>query len=253
MADFGFIFGAYFLARFFTSGQAALPLFFAIADHELITVIFSCYFAFVIFGYYRTIWRYIDMSVISKYIKGVTAAVLFTYFFSSLTRLGTTASVKPFIIFWLFLLVSIIGSRLFFNIMANFQRKELSKTRKGEKTLIYGAGESGEMILHFLLKYDEIFFIPLGFIDDDPKKKGREINGYQIWSGIEEIEPVLLAQNIKRIIVSTRYINQENRQRLEEICRNYLIKLCNFRLEFDDLLEQSLSESKYRIVKISGT
>jgi FlaA1/EpsC-like NDP-sugar epimerase len=57
-------------------------------------------------------------------------------------------------------------------------RHELSRDRK--KVLVVGAGDAGELVVREMLKSREIRYRPVGFVDDDPRKKNLRIHGVRV-------------------------------------------------------------------------
>ena len=64
----------------------------------------------------------------------------------------------------------------------------------GEKTrvLIWGAGDCGELCLRFLQKERQPSYDVLGFIDDNPRKRGKRLRGVKVL-GIATILKLFLA------------------------------------------------------------
>jgi UDP-GlcNAc:undecaprenyl-phosphate GlcNAc-1-phosphate transferase len=54
------------------------------------------------------------------------------------------------------------------------------KTLTGEPVVIYGAGRGGELLLREILNNKTLNINPVGFLDDDPLKIGKNIQGFPI-------------------------------------------------------------------------
>ncbi len=71
-------------------------------------------------------------------------------------------------------------------------------TVKKERTLIVGAGNAGEQILRSISTSSAFTaYLPIGFIDDDPRKQGVSIHGLKVLGKISDIPSVVRAQNVK--------------------------------------------------------
>src|SRR4029077_6057679 len=68
--------------------------------------------------------------------------------------------------------------------------------------LIYGAGDGGELLLRELLNNAEHHFAPVAFIDDDPRKVGKVIHGYEIYSR-EELPHLIQRHGVNDVVVSS--------------------------------------------------
>src|SRR5207247_1096112 len=62
----------------------------------------------------------------------------------------------------------------------SFRSLEMARSllhRTGERILIYGAGDAGELALRELLNNAGLRLQPVCFLDDDPRKPGARIHG----------------------------------------------------------------------------
>lgn len=76
---------------------------------------------------------------------------------------------------------------------------------------------------------------PVGFIDDDPVKKGRSINNYPILTDLNHLEELLEGNSISEIVVSTGNISKDKLERLTNICNLRKINLRRFEVSLEDL------------------
>src|SRR5699024_2066160 len=88
-----------------------------------------------------------------------------------------------------------------------FSIRALSRVRNGvprnlegyKKILIVGAGSAGAMIIKELRNHDTLKSMPVGIVDDDPKKKGQNINGIPILGNRKDIPQVCKKEGIDEI------------------------------------------------------
>jgi FlaA1/EpsC-like NDP-sugar epimerase len=90
--------------------------------------------------------------------------------------------------------------------------------------LIYGAGESGLITKRILDRDAAIKYKVVGFIDDDPKKKGRSLEGSFIYSP-EKLEVLIKENDIDSLIISILNISPSKKNELIERCINLNIKV----------------------------
>jgi len=79
---------------------------------------------------------------------------------------------------------------------------------KSRKILIVGAGEAGRTILAELFKKNLRKNV-VGFIDDDPNKIGKIINGKKIFGGIASIKKIISDYNINEVFITMPSVGSE--------------------------------------------
>ncbi len=180
-------------------------------------------FAFLLVGVYRGLWRYTGLSDFLTFFKGIVIgsvvsvlAVLLLYRFEGFSR-------TVFVVDALLLFIALAGSRLAFR----FFRKLLPNPTNGDqrKILIYGAGDGGEMILRELENNPEWNYKPVGFVDDDPMKKGKVIHGLKVFGGNGSLQTICLENGIEEILLSFRNVSSERLKEVREICEKTDISL----------------------------
>jgi UDP-GlcNAc:undecaprenyl-phosphate GlcNAc-1-phosphate transferase len=198
--------------------------------------------AFLVTGVYRGLWRY----------TGVNDLVTF----GKATIFGSVASVLTILLFYRFegfsravfaldallLFVAISGSRLAFRFFRQVLPKP-STTVGGErkrKVLIFGAGDGGELVLREISNNIEWNYRPIGFVDDDPHKKGKVIHGLRVFGGNGSIRAICQEYEIEEILLSSRFIKSERLRELRRECETISveIKRAIFRVEpLDDFFD----------------
>ncbi|MFH1124329.1 MAG: glycosyl transferase [Pseudomonadota bacterium] len=179
-------------------------------------ILFACQiFAFYIMGIYRGVWERTGIRDLVGYIKAVTAGaimpmliLLFIYRFQSFSR-------AVFVIYWGLMLILVSLSRLSFRILDEGIKMH---NRKGYRTLIYGAGVGGQFALREILTNQDLGLSLVGFIDDNPRLKGRKIQGYPVFGGEEELEEIIKKYQIKKMIVSFKNKGTEKTKDIKGLC-----------------------------------
>ncbi|MBS3751655.1 MAG: sugar transferase, partial [Anaerolineales bacterium] len=70
------------------------------------------------------------------------------------------------------------------------------------RVLLFGGGKSGTVLLRSFNQLDPKPFLMLGIIDDDPEKKGKEIEGVQVLGNGNELLDIVREEQISDIIVA---------------------------------------------------
>jgi UDP-GlcNAc:undecaprenyl-phosphate GlcNAc-1-phosphate transferase len=187
--------------------------------------------AFLLFGVYRGIWRYTSIDDLMAFAKAVAAGslvslviVLFKFRFTGFSR-------AIFVIDALVMLMLLAGSRVAFR----FFRQVLpaASGESGQRVLIYGAGDAGELLLRELLNNRELSYTPVGFIDDDPKKQGKVIHGFRVFGGNGMLGKIVSDHQIEHLLISTPRISDERLAEIARECeaRNIVLKRMSIRIE----------------------
>jgi FlaA1/EpsC-like NDP-sugar epimerase len=161
---------------------------------------------FVRVGMYRAVLRYSGihslLTVCGAVCAGTAVAVLVTYF----TRNPNTGGLGRLFLVPEALLAMVVcgGTRLLARLLL-----ERIDAGPGKRTLIYGAGQLGELVLRQLRS--ELGFTLLGFIDDDPQRQGALIGGKPVLGRLDDLG-VLIARHKPELVVVA--INELSPERL---------------------------------------
>jgi UDP-GlcNAc:undecaprenyl-phosphate GlcNAc-1-phosphate transferase len=174
-------------------------------------------FSFYIMGVYRGIWESTGVADLIGYVKAITIGtvmpmliLLFIYRFESFSR-------AVFVIYWGVMLILVSLSRLSFRLLDEGIRLP---SRKGDRALIYGAGIGGQFALKEMQNNPDLGLQPVGFVDDNPRLRGRNIKGYPVFGGRDELVEILREHEIKKIIISFREQGEEKASEIKTVCRN---------------------------------
>ncbi|MGD2127386.1 MAG: glycosyl transferase [Desulfobacteraceae bacterium] len=179
-------------------------------------IMFACQiFSFYVLGVYRGVWESTGIRDLIGYGKAITAGtvmpmliLLFVYRFYSFSR-------AVFVIYWGLMVILVSLSRLSFRILDEGIR---IRNQKGERTLIYGAGVGGEFTLREIENNRDLGLKLVGFVDDNPRLKGRKIKGYPVFGGQEALEEIIRKHHIKKIIISFKANGGEKTKDIKALC-----------------------------------
>jgi UDP-GlcNAc:undecaprenyl-phosphate GlcNAc-1-phosphate transferase len=187
--------------------------------------------AFLVFGVYRGIWRYTSMDDLLAFAKAVAAGsivsmiiVLFKFRFQGFSR-------AVFLIDALVMLLLLAGSRVAFR----FFRQVLpsGSDGNGQRVLIYGAGDAGELLLRELLNNRELSYAPIGFMDDDVNKHGKLIHGFRVFGGNGLLPKIISDHRVEQVLISSPRILEERIAEILSECeaQNVELRRLSIRLE----------------------
>ncbi len=177
--------------------------------------------------------RYVDMLVASVAFVAIGKAIIFTllglhakwwrYFltrdFPALLRATALASaalvvvftvVSPFdynlprsVVVFDFILTTglLAGARIVTRLWIERPSKE-QRARKSRGSLIVGAGSGGQMVVRELQLNPALGVRAIGFVDDDPRKRGMGLLGLRVLGTTDEIEQVLERQKPDEVVIA---------------------------------------------------
>ena len=140
-----------------------------------------------LFGLYRGVWRFASLPDLMRILQAVLAGTALTFF--ALFIFNRMESV-PRSVLPLYLVLQVLllgGPRLIYRWLKD-HRLSLGT---GERVLIVGAGQAGEMLARDMLRDPHLGYLPVAFVDDKPRRQGAEIHGIPVRGPTEAI-PVLV-------------------------------------------------------------
>ncbi len=90
------------------------------------------------------------------------------------------------------------------------------RAKEGQRTIIIGAGRSGELLARDILHRPE--YQLLAFLDDDPAKQEREIHGIRVVGGIDNLAETVNYLSIELVILAISSAGKKTVQRIVEEC-----------------------------------
>jgi UDP-GlcNAc:undecaprenyl-phosphate GlcNAc-1-phosphate transferase len=227
---------AYYLAYWIHFGTLVNILELDIFLNSLPLALAGTYAAFFFFGLYRGVWQYLDIRDLVRYIKAVVGAVLLTAILMSWIYYPLSISLRIFVIFAILLLLGLVITRSSFTILDRIYNRQIRDPLSDSPILIYGAGEAGVLLLQWLSQDVNYHFNPVGFLDDDPFKLGREILGIHVLGNSQDLENILTKNKVDGILLSSENIlNEETLETMKEVCQTQGIWLKSLHIEFDPI------------------
>ena len=150
---------------------------------------------------YRGLWRYASLHEAGR-IAAASFAVGLWFFLTLLLVESETMGFPRSVIVIASMLVAIgtgatrLSARWLRTAMAEATHREPAKTRR---TLIIGAGDAGATLLREFLQHG---IRPVGFIDDDPLKHGRKIQGVPVLGPRTAMADVIEKHNVNDVIIA---------------------------------------------------
>ena len=155
---------------------------------------------FLIFGSYRTIWKYAGLRDLLHLAEAIVIGSLLLVMVIFFNRNLSYPRLVIIIDFLLNLLL-LLGYRIIPLYISYLKSRNTQKT-SAKRTLIIGAGEAGTAVLREIEKSAASGYIPVGFIDDDSKKSGMHIHGVEVLGQTSEIVNIVKQLKVEQIVIA---------------------------------------------------
>jgi len=191
------------------------------------------YGSFYILRVYRGVWRYIGINDLFRYVIASMLSGVLTWFSVKLIFTDQSFPEGVFILFTVFLLIGLTGSRSSFLFLDRMYSRQYSGVEK-QNILLYGAEDAGEIALRWILRNPSIGYNVVGFLDDDSLKWGNSIHGVTILGGVNNLEQYFNEKNVKGVIAtSENLLTSSIGESILSTCREKGVWIRVLRLEFE--------------------
>jgi FlaA1/EpsC-like NDP-sugar epimerase len=146
-------------------------------------------------------WRYTGHRDYLGVVEAVAATTLIVAGFIAIVHpvtvpsrtgvVGVTAPTGVLTLFFLLTLALVGGARFVARIAYEGPLRGIRPRKGARRVLIVGAGEGGRLVLREMLRNPQLDIDPVGFVDDDPLKRGIRVEGARVLGRTEELGRIL--------------------------------------------------------------
>src|SRR3954449_8302298 len=173
-------------------------------------------------GLYHKLWRFVDAKDFEAIVRAVVMAstVLVAVFF----LIPTSVTVDPprgvIALDLLLTLALVAGTRFVVRMVTERRPFRGPIARSGAReVLIVGAGNGGQLVAAELRRNPGLGGMPIGFVDDDPRKQGMRIAGLKVEGTTDELPRVLDGAEPDEVIIAIPSAPGVLRQKVVTACR----------------------------------
>ena len=202
----------------------------------------------LVFSFFRLFkgwWQYVGMSDLLDIIKAAAVAAPLAYAGIGLAYGFTNFPRSLFVIDPMLTVVVLGGAR--FAVRAYYESARVHLTQTN--TLIIGAGRAGSSIARELRDNEQLDYNAVGFIDDDPTKKGVKIQGIKVLGNTEELPRLIQANDVGHIFIAIPSASGGQIQRIIDKCRECKVEFKTLPA-IGDIISGSLSVGNLRSVRV---
>jgi len=173
---------------------------------------------FVVFGLYRGMWRYTSLDDYWKLLRitSVQNLILISFVLFRFSFIGVPRSIL--VIDWILTLVLCSGLRL--SIRAFYTSSEGMSIPSGNRknVLVVGGGRAAEKISRELTSSPAQYNL-VGFLDDDPGKRGRTIHGKPVLGDLSIMDNVVERLEVDEIFIAVSEASGEQMRSIADACK----------------------------------
>jgi len=192
-------------------------------DRTILLVVAIKLIVFIAFGFYNRWWRYVSIRDMWATVRGVVVACLIADLTVYLVapvhgfRLPRLIAVTDLLL----TLAFITGSRLLAR--TAMERPGLTMVARGKEVIVVGAGDAGRLIVQEMQRSRMLDYTPIGFVDDDPRKRNTRIMGVRVLGSLDELPRVLREHRPDEVLIAMPSVSGEVRRRIVETAQQQRI------------------------------
>ena len=179
----------------------------------LMTIQIGCYYYFKV---YRGLWLFSSVNDVIRIIKSVFVSILLTIpavYLSSLIG-HIPRSVWP--LYGMILAALLCGGRLIMRIWRD--KHNIAHVSEVKRVLIIGAGRAGENLVRDLNR--STAYKAVGFVDDNPAKRGLEIHGIRVLGATRQLADIVLSHQVDFVFIAIPSAGSVIMRRIVEKCED---------------------------------
>jgi FlaA1/EpsC-like NDP-sugar epimerase len=171
---------------------------------------------FLMFGFHRRWWRYVSVRDMWSAARGVFVASIVAYvtvyFVSPVhnVRLPRSVAVMDLLI----TLALVAGVRLAARTL--IERPGFGVVARGKEVIVVGAGDAGRLIVQEMQRSRRLSYTPIGFVDDDPRKRNTRILGVRVLGTMDELPRIVRDYKPDELLIAIPSASGDTRRRVVE-------------------------------------
>lgn len=188
-------------------------------------------FVFYWFGLYRGMWRYTGLSDLKNLVRANVVSSLIVLFVLLIFNRFEGLSRSVFLMDGILCFLLTGGFRVVIRIyFANKNNRNKLTVKamlgwgrqpiQGRNTLLLGAGFAGESLIREIENNPSLGIHPVGFLDDDPNKKGLELHGIPVLGSIDKIKEIVTKYRVDQIFLTMPSAKAQDIRRVVKYCES---------------------------------
>jgi FlaA1/EpsC-like NDP-sugar epimerase len=154
-----------------------------------------------LFRLYGRVWRYASVEEARRVIAAAATAGTAVVVLAEILG-GDGGRILPLsvVVFGAFLALLGFGGIRFRSRLFAFRRR--TEAPEPKRVLLVGAGDAGQTVLKDMLRNRTLGLLPVGVVDDDPRKRGRSLHGVPIVGRRGDIPDLVAELRIEQVVLA---------------------------------------------------
>jgi FlaA1/EpsC-like NDP-sugar epimerase len=201
--DGAMVAAAYWLAYRlrFDSSRTLPPRYEELFSSTIAWVVVSSLVIFTLFRLEQKQWRYTGsrdlVAILQAVVVALLALVAYIAVVHPVTRpsssgVVTVSAPVGVLAFHLLLMLAFVGgARLGARVIYDRPLHGFRARRDARRVVVVGAGDGGRLVLREILRNPQLGLTPVGFVDDDPAKRGMRVDGVKVLGNTDQLGRIL--------------------------------------------------------------
>ena len=174
---------------------------------------------FYAFGLYQKWWRYVSGRDFLLILRAVAvASALLVVVFAVAKPFEHTLPRSVEVMDFLLTALLIAGARL--AVRLALERPNRASRLPKHEVLVVGAGSGGQMVVRELQLNPNLGATAIGFVDDDPRKRGMRMLGLKVLGSTKQIDAILDETGPDEVVIAIPSAPGDLRGRIVAACRS---------------------------------
>ena len=179
---------------------------------------------FAAFGLYQKWWRYVSGRDFILIFRAVAlASAILVIVFAVVQPFSPTLPRSVEVTDFVLTLILIAGARLAVRLIV--ERPSRADRVPKREVLVIGAGSGGQMVVRELQLNPNLGSTAIGFVDDDPRKRGMRMLGLKVLGSTEEIAKILDESKPAEVVIAIPSAPGTLRAKVVAACREREIRV----------------------------
>lgn len=225
--------------------------------YYILLALFLKLFFLAVFNLYDISWRFVGLDNLIIVFKALALGSLSFGMILYILRVTAPFKTAPFprsvlLIDFIISLILIGSLRIIKRVMLEGFKKSFKPGAISSKALIVGAGNAGEQLIRDILRHNHADIYPIGFIDDDPAKKGIKIHGIKVLGNRNDIPKIIQKDQVDDVLIALPSASSKDIREIVQIIRETgAVEKIKILPSTTDLIDGKVTLSDIHEIKLS--